>query len=158
MEPDLSRELEAALESEESGALAGLARSGRPDVIEALRAVVRDPAAHTAFRRRALWALGLTGKPEIVADIAAALPGLDEKARIAAIDALGRIATDDALRIVERYTNDAAPQVRKFVVQALARMSGPEATDRLQEMAGRDAEPWIRALAARQLSSRRSQS
>lgn len=147
MKPELEPELQAALEAEESGALAALARAGRPEHLETLRRLATDPAVDPEYRRKALWALGVRGDPEVVPEIEECLPELEPRERMAAIDALGRIGTARALAVVTRYVDDPSPQVRKLVVEALHRMGGSEVT--LERMAAKDPEPWVRELAAK---------
>jgi HEAT repeat protein len=103
-------------------------------------------------RQRAVFLLGRMGHKKAAPLIITALPRLDEGGRIAAADALGRLATDDAEAAVVNLAHDVAPQVRKFAARALARIGKPTALGHLRGMVDGDAEPFVRAAAGKMLS------
>jgi HEAT repeat protein len=145
----LSPELEAALQAEEAGALNQIVRARRPEHLVQLRQVAADETAPPLYRSRAIYALGRWGEPAAVADIVRGLATLDEQGKLSAMDALGRLATPEAEQVLAGYAGDASPQVRKLVVQGLARTTGAAARSTLRAIAERDPEGWIRDLASR---------
>jgi HEAT repeat protein len=145
----LSPELEAALQAEEAGTLNQIVRARRPEHLAQLRQVAADETAPPLYRSRAIYALGRWGDPAAVADIVRGLPTLNEQGRLSAMDALGRLATPDAERVLTDYAGDASPQVRKLVVEGLARTQGAAAQSTLRGIAERDPEGWLRELASR---------
>ncbi len=151
----LPRELRIALEAEEAGELNEIIRAHRKDHFDTLRKLVTtDPAVPKEYRNKALYALGRWGDPRVVPDIERVLPEMDEAGRIAALDALRRLGTDQALETAAGYARDPSPQVRKFAIQALDRIGGPRAQTTLRDIATEDPEEWIRGLAARNLGKR----
>ena len=64
--------------------------------------------------------------------------GLDERERIDAVDALGRLGNDEARTGVMEATHDRSPDVRRFAAYALARLRGPDGQARLVKMAASD--------------------
>ena len=152
----MSDELKRALEAFEIGALDAIIEKKRPEDFRALRRLL-SPAADVKpeDRQRAIYALGRWSDPSVVPDVAALLPSLRESHRITAIEALGRLGTKEAREAVEPFATDPSPHVRKFVVEALGRMSGSAAEAALRKIAQRDAEGWVRDLAARRMADRR---
>jgi HEAT repeat protein len=145
----LSPELEAALQAEEAGTLNQLVRTRRPEHLAQLRQVAADETAPPLVRSRAIYALGRWGEPAAVADIVRALPTLTEQGRLSAMDALGRLATPEAEQVLADHAGDPSPQIRKLVVEGLARTKGAAAHSTLRAIAERDAEGWLRELASR---------
>lgn len=155
VEPALPRELELALEADEAGELSEIIRGHRAEHFESLRKLVSTDTAVTAeYRKKALYALGRWGDPRIVPEIERILPELDETGCIAGLDALGRLGRKQALATVTDCSIDPSPQVRKAAIQALSRIGGPEARQRIRVIADEDPEEWIRKLAAKSAEPR----
>jgi HEAT repeat protein len=147
---DLSEELRAALEAEESGELVQLLGRRRPEDFAALRELLLfDASIPTDFRMKAMFALGRWGDPSVIPDIIRLLPDLGERERISALAALGHLARPEAVPAILEFADDASPQVRKAAALALSRISTPEATAKLKDIAAKDPVSWIRDLAAR---------
>lgn len=147
---ELSKELRAALEAEESGELARLLTRRRSADFQALRSMLSlAPSIPPDFRRKAMYALGRWGDPSVVPEIRRLLPQLDEGERIAAISALGQLGTQEAVAAVIEFADDRSPQVRKSAALALKRTRSPEAEAKLRDIAVNDPLSWIRELAAR---------
>lgn len=149
MQGRLSPELETALKAEEAGTLNEIVRARRPEHLAQLRELAADDTAPPLYRSRAIYALGRWGDPAAVADIVRGLPTLAEQGRLSALDALGRLATPEAERVLADYAADASPQVRKLVVEGLVRAKGAAAQSTLRAIAERDPEGWLRELASR---------
>jgi len=145
----LSPELEAALQADEAGALNQIVRARKPEHLAQLRQVAADETAPPLYRSRAIYALGRWGEPAAVADIVRGLPTLTEQGRLSAMDALGRLATPEAERVLADHADDGSPQVRKLVVEGLVRAQGAAAQSTLRAIAERDPEGWLRELASR---------
>lgn len=151
----LPPELVKAFEAEEAQELGEIIRTHRPEHFDALRQLVAGGSTvREAYRTKALYALGRWGDPSVVPEIVQVLPQLREVELIAAIDALGRFSTSQAIEAVGAHAKHASPQVRKLVVQALTRIGGPAAQKKLRTIADEDAEAWIRELAVRSLRLR----
>lgn len=144
---EIPRHILRALEADDSGPLDEIIRARRPENWQALRAVVVADEMPLELRRKAIYALGRWGDPEATPAIQRAVPRLDERGHIAAIDALGRLGTEDALETIEQFRDDPSPQIRKFVVKALSRIGGTRARVTLDAMADKDPEEWLRKLA-----------
>lgn len=87
----------------------------------ALRALAGEPEATTVQRIHELeWARG----PAV--DFVAQLAGGDTATRVAAIRALGRLRSPDALEAVATFRDDAAREVRVAVAEALGTTPGSE--------------------------------
>lgn len=150
MDVSLPTELSRALEADEAEELGEIIRGHRVEHFDVLRKLVSlDPDVSAEHRRKALYALGRWGDPSVIPDIERVLPNLEEGGRIAGINALGELGTDQALQVVARYGRDPSSQVRKVVVEALGRIGGAEAQRALRAIAEEDPEEWVRRLAAR---------
>lgn len=152
---ELPPELKDALKAFEIGALDRIIDRKRKEDFEALRALLAEgTGVDPDDRQRAIYALGRWGDPSVVPEVVSLLPTLKESHRITAIEALGRLGTGPARTAVESCADDPSPQVRKFVVEALARFRGPAAKATLRKIAREDAEPWVRELAAKRMKAR----
>ncbi len=148
----ISEELEQALNAEESGELSKIVQSRTPEHFESLlRLVTNASDVDPNHRIKAIYVLGQWGNPSVIPDIEGVLPQLDEAGRIAAVDALGRLGTQQAVELISRYIDDPAPQVRKFVIQALSRIGNLDAQTKLSQIANEDPENWLRGLAYKQI-------
>ena len=83
--------------------------------------------------------------------IRALAPSLDERQRINAVDALGRLGGPDAEDAVLELTRDESPDVRRFAAYALSRLGTETTRIQLGEMARNDPEPSVRAAAVSSL-------
>jgi HEAT repeat protein len=147
----LSEELRIALGADDAQELDRVIRRRRQSDFDAFVDLLSDPGASSEYRMKAFTALGRWGDRGIIPTIRQALPQLEERERIAAIDALGRLGTDEAEEAVSAYADDDSPQVRKFVVLALERIGSTAARERLRGMARQDSDAWIRIFAGRRL-------
>lgn len=152
--PELSRELEMALDAEEAEPLNDLISRGRQEDYDALVALVEDPATSEAHRRKALYALGRWGSPQAVTAIVSALPEMNELERISAADALGRIADDTALDGVLALAADSAPDVRRYAVKALDRIGTERALSAIRSLVEAEEVEEVRSAAQKSLRSR----
>ena len=147
---ELSEELRAALEAEESGELVRLLSRRRPEDFAALRGLLSlESSIPTDFRTKAMFALGRWGDPSVIPDIVRLLPDVGERERVSALTALGHLARPEAAPAILQFADDASPQVRKAATVALSRIRTPEATAKLRDIAAKDPVPWIRDLAGR---------
>jgi len=78
-------------------------------------------------------------------------PDFDERERINALDALGRIGGPDAEAAVLQMTEDESPDIRRFAAYALSKLGTPTALERLHDLEGTDPERLVRTAAARSL-------
>ena len=81
------------------------------------------------------------------------LPTLKESHCITALEALGRLGTQEACEAVRSFADHPSPQIRKFVVAALSRIGSPAAEERLRQMAREDPEDWVRDFAAKRVKA-----
>ncbi|MBB4934848.1 HEAT repeat protein [Lipingzhangella halophila] len=150
---EMPQELRAALEADDAGEFAQLLRQRRPEDVEALRDLLSTeddiPADH---RTKAMYAFGQWREESVVPEIRRLLPGLDERGRIGALSALGRIGTPDSVEALGEHAEDPSPQVRKAAAVGLGRVGTPDARRRLTQMAQAESEPWLRDLATRSAS------
>jgi HEAT repeat protein len=120
---EISGDLQQALDADESCDLDELVRRRRPADFDALLSLLRSgPAREAPHRARAIYALGRWGDPAVVGVIRDLLPSLHYDERITAIDALGRLGTDEAVEGILGHANDESLPVRKFVARALGRI------------------------------------
>lgn len=146
---EIHEELEKALESDDPGPMETIIKQANPDDFETLQELVQDEETSETYRRRSISALGKwpDRDDEATEAIQAVLPRLTELERITAISALGRIGTPEARDTIVEFRNDDAPDVRRQVVTALARIEDETAGDVIREMADSDEEDYVRELA-----------
>ena len=148
--PDVSTRLQSVLESECADDLAQIIRAKKKADFEELRKfLLPGPLAHPKLRTRAIFALGRWGDSKVVPDIRRVILDLDDAGLLAAIDALGRLATPTALKEVLKYADHSSPAIRKFVVHALGRFDRAEAQAKLNEIQMRDPVEHLRDLAVK---------
>lgn len=150
---ELSQRVRDVMETDCAHTLEDLVAKPSDAEIRELIAVVDDEAEMTPNQRqRAVYMLGRMGRAEAVPSIIKALPRLDEGGKVAAADALGRLATTEAQAAVVDLSHDRAPQVRKFAAKALARIGTSASIGHLRGMVDGDEEPFVRASAGKVLS------
>jgi HEAT repeat protein len=146
----ISKKLLATLESACATDLEQVIEDRKQEDFEALQSLLSlDSSVKPEHRTKALYALGRWGDPTPVPEIRNILPYIDEIGRISAIDALGRLGTEEALTGVLEYVNDPSPHVRKFVAHALGRMNTPEAWAKLKEIETTDPLDFVREQASK---------
>jgi HEAT repeat protein len=150
---ELRDELELALNGIEAEGLDRIADEADSADFEALEELVRSADTAPAARRRALYALGRWPgrEDEVLAAVRAALPVMNERERIAAADALGRVGTPAAREELVALESDPAPDVRRQVVHALARIGGETAHEELRTLAEDDPVAYVREQAEAKL-------
>ena len=150
---EFSQRVRDVMETDCAHTLENLVANPSDQEVRELIATVEDEAGVSANeRQRAVYMLGRMGREEAAPAIVKALPMLDEGGRVAAADALGRLATPEAQSAVMELSHDSAPQVRKFAARALARIGTNAAVGHLRGMVDGDAEPFVRASAGKVLS------
>ena len=133
---------------------AGVHQSPSPKLLaEMIDQLGLDVVVSSEHRRRALYILGRWGDPAAVGPIQRLVPHLDDQERVVAIDALGRIGSEEALATVMEHAADPSPDVRRFVVTALQRAGTQGAEERLLSLAEDDPVEFVRTR-ARQAASR----
>lgn len=148
---DLPEELRDAIDADDAEDFMDLLKRRRPEDFRALQALVTlDPDVPPHYRTKALHGLGLWGDPSVVPMIKRVLPQLDERGRISAVSALGRIGNQEAISAISDHIRDRSEQVRKAAVMALAGTDSPAARQTLRDVADRDPASWIRELAQRE--------
>lgn len=150
--PELTNRLRSALESDCAHDLEYVLKAHRLEDLKTLQTLLR--MGHTVKSEQlpmVIFLLGRWGDTTSVAAICNILPNLNESGRISAIDALGRLGTEEALEGVLHYMDDPSPQVRKFVAYALGRSESPRARKALQRIAETDAIEFVRKAASRYL-------
>lgn len=151
---ELPEELRQALEADDAEEFHLLLRRRRPEDQEALLALLTpDPSVPPDHRTKALYGLGQWGDPTVVPAITRLLPELDDRGKIAALSALGRLPTTESTAALAEHVHDASPQVRKTAVVALSKSDAPEARATLREVAAAEPVEWLRDLAARAVST-----
>lgn len=146
---DISKELLIALESDDAKELEKIIKRRKPEDFKSLQSLLSlDPSVKPEHRAGALYALGKWGDPASVVIIRNIFPHLEEMGRISAIDALGKLGTQEALESILNHARDSSPHVRKFVAIALGKINTPKARAKLTEIAAKDPEDYIRAIAS----------
>src|SRR5262245_8577952 len=103
----MSKELTAVLECDCAQDLDAILKARRPQDFEALQGLVSlDSSIKPGHRNKALYLLGRWGDPAPVTAICRILPQLNESGRISAIDALGRLGTQETLSAILHYVKD----------------------------------------------------
>ena len=149
---DMSPELRRAMESDCATGVEEVVTARRPDDLAALRELLREDAdVPPAFRQNAIHILGRWGDSESAAAIRSLLPSFDERGRINAVDALGKLDAPDAEAAVLDLAQDDSPDVRRFAAYALSNRDTEAARRRLREMHGADPARFVRAAAERSL-------
>jgi HEAT repeat protein len=123
------------------------------DDLRRLREVIASgTTADPRAQQNALSLLARSGDRDAVPVIIARLPDFDERQRITAVDALGRLAPPEAATAVLDLTNDPSADVRRFATVALARIGGVAARARLARTAEDDPVDFVRRQARRSLN------
>lgn len=150
----ISEKILQAIDSDCADSLSQIIKEKRQEDFEALQEFLSPEAlVKPEYRTRALYALGRWGNPTVVEGIHRLLPTLDEAGRISAVDALGRLGTEEALTDILDCVNDSSPQVRKFAVHALRKINTSTARAKLQEVATQESIDYIREQATKYLES-----
>jgi HEAT repeat protein len=154
---EVPEELRLALEADDRDRLERVIAAGDEEDFETLQALVADGETTSSFRRRALFALGRwPGRGQAaIATIRSSLPRLDEVERMGAINALGRIGTEQALDVVVAYVHDPAADVRRQVAKALDRIGTPRAAAALRDLAASERVDYVRDRAEELLRGKR---
>ena len=144
MSPELLRTIESVCAS----GVEEVVEARRPNDLVALRAALREDAdVPPSLRQNAIHILGRWGDTESAAAIRSLLPRFDERERINAVDALGRLGGPDAETAVLQTTEDESPDVRRFAAYALSNLGTDVARKRLRDMEETDPVQWVRAAA-----------
>jgi hypothetical protein len=105
--------------------------------------------------QNAIHILGRWGDSESAAVIRSLLPTFDERGRINAVDAPGKLDAPDAEAAVLGLAEGDSPDVRRFAAYALSNRDTEAARRRLREMHGGDPARFVRAAAERGLRAGR---
>ena len=144
---DLPPELIVALESDDAGPLDAIIRARRAEDLAQFRRLLSRDDTPEMYRIRAMYALARWGDPSVVPEIEHAIPKVGERGRIAAIDAMGRLRSEQAIDTIAAFRNDPSPHMRKTVARALSRIGGPRAQQELRVIAEKDPVEWVRNVA-----------
>lgn len=130
-----------------------IARKSEEDYRQ-LRSLVQDESEDLARRQSAIHLLGRFGNPEVVPDILTAMPKLDERGLIGAVDALGQLGGKDALEALKQQAKSKSPDIRRFAVAALDHIGTKEALSEINKIARGDQSGFVRSKARRLLKRR----
>ncbi|WP_282606679.1 HEAT repeat domain-containing protein [Pelagibius sp. Alg239-R121] len=150
----LSDELALQLESECGHTYEEIVARKSVEDYRQLRSVVQDDKEDIKRRQSAIHLLGRFGKNEVVPDIVAAIPRLDERGLIGAVDALGQLGGKEALKALKRQAKSKSADVRRFAVSALDRIGTKEALTEITKIARADESGFVRTKARRLLKRR----
>jgi len=148
----MSPELLRAMESNCATGVEEVVAARRPEDLTALRTLLRADAElrhPAAFRQNAIHILGRWGDSESAAAIRSLLPTFNERERINAVDALGRLDSPDAEAAVLELAGDNSPDVRRFAAYALYNLATEASLGRLRDMQRTDPEQFVRTAAER---------
>ena len=148
----MNPKLQEAIESDcGHGVCALLKEKDASNVIELLDVVAnRDSYTERAFLN-AIYILGRWGDERAVPLITQELPDLDERGKICALDALGRIGKDVDVEEIAKAGESENPDVRKFAIRALARIGTVEARQKLDELDIKEKIPWLKDVAQKSI-------
>lgn len=153
--PSLSPQLSEELRSECGHTLEEiLARKSDNDYQQLKSLLVEDREVEPIHLQNAINLLGRWGNNEVIPNIVALMPQLDERGLINTIDALGHLGGAESLRAIEQYENHESADVRRFVVSALDRISTEESINKLTNMARSDPSGFVRSKARKLLDKR----
>jgi HEAT repeat protein len=151
----MSAELSRAMESDCATGVEEVVAARRPEDLTALRALLRaDADVPPSFRQNAIHILGRWGDADSAPAIRSLLPTLDERERINAVDALGRLDSPEAEAAVMDLAGDESPDVRRFAAYALSNVTTDPARGLLRDMLSTDPEQSVRDAAERSLRRR----
>jgi HEAT repeat protein len=146
----MSPEQLRAIESVCANSVEEIVGARRQSDLMTLRGALREDAdVPPPLRQNAIHILGRWGDTESAAAIRSLLPTFEERERINAVDALGRLGGPDAEAAVLQTTEDESPDVRRFAAYALSNLETEAARDRLRDMEETDPVNFVRAAAAR---------
>ena len=145
MKNDIPNDLRNALEAFESGWLLKIINENRPEVYKALKAIIDNRNEYNdSYVQKALFALGRWKNPEIVSSINQILPDLNEIQRVTAVNALGNIGNQQALKVLVKYSNDSSAQVRSALIDALSNYKDSQAQRIILSISKNDTTEWVR--------------
>ena len=131
----MSPELRRAMESECATGVEEIVAARRPEDLAALRALLRaDADVPPSLRQNAIHILGRWADSESAPAIRSLLPTFDERERMNAVEALGRLDGPDAEAAVLDLAGDDSPDVRRFAAYALSNVATDAALGRLRDM------------------------
>lgn len=148
---DITDRAERMLATDCGQSLEELARTATDEDVARLIAVAGDAKESQARITRAVFLLGRMNKKQALEPVLAAVSRLEGDARIAAVDALGRLGGAKARTALIKLSSEADPQLRKFAARGLSRIGDKASLDRLRRIAEEDAEEFVRKTAQRQL-------
>lgn len=145
MKNDIPNDLRNALEAFESSWLLKIINENRPEVYKALKAIIDNRNEYyDSYVQKALFALGRWKNPEIVSSINQILPDLNEIQRVTAVNALGNIGNQQALKVLVKYSNDSSAQVRSALIDALSNYKDSQAQRIILSISKNDTTEWVR--------------
>jgi HEAT repeat protein len=134
------------------GAAAG--REGADPALMQQLLSFEEAAVESGMLDRYLEALGNTGSAQILPKVVEHLESNDPKVRSAALDALRRLETPEAVSLLQQYaTQDPSPQVRIEAVDTLSGHSGSHVISTYKSMMS-DSSASVRSELARALDKR----
>ena len=98
-------------------------------------------------RRRALFLLGVWEDSRAITPITKVLPELAEVEQMAAINALGRIGTDEAIENLAQFAKSESVDVKRITLQALGRVNTDRARNILEEVTATDPDQFVKEYA-----------
>ena len=152
----LSEQLALQLESECGHTYEEIVARKSAEDYRQLRSLLKDETEDMGRRQSAIHLLGRFGKSEVVPDIVAAMPKLDEHGLIGAVDALGKLGGKEALRALKQQAKSKSPDVRRFAVSALDHIGTKDALAEVSKIARSDQSGFVRSK-ARTLLKRRAE-
>ena len=141
---NISNEVSKALESECAHSMEQLLENKISQNFTDLTEVLSSDTANNDDKAKALYALGRWGDKAAVAAIIKSLPKLDEIGRVSAVDALGRLDSEESFAAIEKLSTDNSPYVRKFTAQTLLRSKKAKAAKILKSMKAKETVEFVR--------------
>jgi HEAT repeat protein len=139
------KEVRACLDPDEPD-YAGAARLG-PEALPFLKELVEGPDVGLASK--AAYAAGLIGGEPSLAVLEKAAVSHEPVVRVAAAATARNMKEEQAVKIMDLISNDKDAGVRKVMLHSAAKFSSPQMVARIQKMADKDPEPFVKELAVK---------
>jgi HEAT repeat protein len=120
-----------------------------PEALPFLKELVEGPDIGLASKAASL--AGMIGGEQSMAVLEKAALSHEPVVRVAAASSIRNLKEEQAVKIMDLISNDADAGVRKVMLRSAAKFSSPQMVARIQKIADKDPEPFVREMAVKMI-------